>query len=93
MSEQTFNDDTNDTFHSPSELEKYYKEVFGTSAGKVVLKDLCHLFYMFHSTHGQRDSQDFCEGQRAVVLHLLEMTNGRYQKVVEDFYETDQGND
>lgn len=50
-----------------------YQAVFLTPEGEKVLKDLMKRFGMLNSTaHDNPYTTYYCEGQRAVILHIIE---------------------
>ena len=56
-----------------------YETIFASDAGQRVLADLMSQFHMGRSSHMAGDSHEtaFREGERHVVLHILDMTGKR----------------
>ena len=56
-----------------------YETVFSSEAGQRVLADLMGDFHMGRSSHAAGDSHEtaFREGERHVVLHIMNMTGNR----------------
>lgn len=62
---------------------KLYKEVFDSPSGRMVLIDLCNRFHMMGATRKKDDSigdMEFREGQRNVMLFILEKINYDLEK-------------
>jgi len=55
-------------------LVKAYDQVFSTPDGREVLEDLAHKFWLTATGHipGDTHTTAFNEGQRSVVLHILQ---------------------
>ena len=56
-----------------------YETVFSSDAGQRVLADLMADFHMGRSSHAAGDSHEtaFREGERHVVLHIMNLTGNR----------------
>ena len=56
-----------------------YETTFSTEAGQRVLADLMANFHMGRSSHAAGDSHEtaFREGERHVVLHIMNMSGSR----------------
>lgn len=71
-----------------------YRRVFSTEDGKIVLNDLMKACFIMRSTVGNSsDETSYNEGQRNVVLRILEtckMTSTEVEKVYEYMKQTEQ---
>lgn len=58
-----------------------YRRVFGSEEGQMILRDLMNNFHILNSHKGDM----FKEGQRSVVLHILNQNNvdiNEYDKLI-----------
>ena len=59
-----------------------YRRLFSTEDGKIVLKDLMKCCFFFTPTIGQDSTETFFnEGQRAVILRLLQTSKMNQQQI------------
>lgn len=71
---------------SPKAYIKAYKDAFESEAGKIVLADLIKRYRVlrrFPMTKNLEKDAFFCEAQRQVVLHILDMVNYDLSKIQE----------
>lgn len=54
-------------------LARCYREVFGSEAGKIVLADLSKNCHVMKSTYNGDGHTAFREGQRSVMLRILQI--------------------
>lgn len=71
-----------------------YQEVFGSDVGKRILYDLMKRFHILGPSYviGDSQSTSYNEGQRSVVLHLMNQMMIDPEKLMEEIRRQEDGN-
>ncbi len=77
------------------ELNLKFKRVFGTPDGQDVLHAICRFGHLMRSTYSNSDVSEnnliYREGERNVVMYILNRMHAVPFKVIEEIYKMDRG--